>query len=89
MGWDGMGRCQLVYAAFGDTDQFTEHAVAAYEAALADAKKNGIEIKALVITNPHNPLGTSTISRSTSLHFTLYLLASASHQHLRDLETPC
>lgn len=60
------GRCKLVYAPFGDTDQFSVNAVAKYEAALQDAKKSGIKIRALVITNPHNPLGTYAKSNPTS-----------------------
>lgn len=55
-----VGRCKLVYAPFGSTDQFSVDAVAKYEAALQDAEKSGVKIRALVITNPHNPLGTYT-----------------------------
>jgi hypothetical protein len=51
--------CRLVYTSFGDVDQFSVHAVACYEQTLLQAQRNGTKIKALVIANPHNPLGQS------------------------------
>jgi hypothetical protein len=51
--------CKLVYTSFGDVDQFSAHAVACYEQTLLQAQRNGTKIKALVIANPHNPLGQS------------------------------
>ncbi|TVY89872.1 putative aminotransferase [Lachnellula willkommii] len=50
-------RSKLVYASFGKTDQFSTEAVKKYEEALLQAQKDGITIKALVLCNPHNPLG--------------------------------
>ncbi|KAJ3561047.1 hypothetical protein NPX13_g9095 [Xylaria arbuscula] len=43
--------------AVGDTDQFTPACVAAYEAGYEAAKARGRTVKALLICNPHNPLG--------------------------------
>ena len=40
-------------------DQFSPEAVAKYETALIEAEKTGIRIRALVLCNPHNPLGQS------------------------------
>jgi hypothetical protein len=51
--------CKLVYTSFGDVDQFSAHAVACYEQTLLQAARDGTKIKALVIANPHNPLGES------------------------------
>jgi hypothetical protein len=46
-----------VYAPFEGVDQFSIHAADRYELALQEAQRNGIKVKALIITNPHNPLG--------------------------------
>jgi xeroderma pigmentosum group C-complementing protein len=50
-------RCQLVYVAFDDVDQFSVDCVEKYETALVEAQEAGIKIRALLICNPHNPLG--------------------------------
>ncbi|TVY19878.1 putative aminotransferase tcpI [Lachnellula arida] len=50
-------KSKLVYASFGKTDQFSTEAVKRYEEALLQAQKDGTTIKALVLCNPHNPLG--------------------------------
>jgi aspartate/methionine/tyrosine aminotransferase len=50
-------RSKLIYASFGDTDQFSAEGAKKYEEALLQAQKDGIKIKALVLCNPHNPLG--------------------------------
>jgi len=47
----------LEYVSVGDTDQFTPACVAAYETAFDEAKARGRNIRALIICNPHNPLG--------------------------------
>lgn len=47
----------LEYVQVGDTEQFSPACVAAYEAGFEAAKARGSNIKALVICNPHNPLG--------------------------------
>lgn len=38
-------------------DQFGVEAVECYERALEQAEKTGVNVKALVLANPHNPLG--------------------------------
>jgi xeroderma pigmentosum group C-complementing protein len=50
--------CKLVYAPFSGVDQFSTEAIDRYELALQVAKRESITIKALVLSNPHNPLGT-------------------------------
>ncbi|KAI1412752.1 acc synthase [Hypoxylon sp. FL1857] len=47
----------LEYVDVGDTDQFSPNCIAGYEAGFEAAKARGISIKALIICNPHNPLG--------------------------------
>lgn len=42
---------------FGEVDQFSADAVQFYEQALQDAKRRGVNVRALIIVNPHNPLG--------------------------------
>lgn len=46
-----------VYVEFGRVDPFSIESVEAYEAALAEAAKEGIKVRALLLCNPHNPLG--------------------------------
>ncbi|PQE09144.1 classes I and II family protein [Rutstroemia sp. NJR-2017a WRK4] len=48
---------KLEWVDVGDTDQFSPACAAAYEAEFEKAKARGSNIKALIITNPHNPLG--------------------------------
>ncbi|KAI1771506.1 acc synthase [Hypoxylon cercidicola] len=48
---------ELEYVDVGDTDQFTPDCVAAYEAGFEAARARGVTIKALILCNPHNPLG--------------------------------
>ncbi len=47
----------MVYASFNDVNQFSVGRVARYEEALLQAQKEGVKIKALLLCNPHNPLG--------------------------------
>jgi bifunctional pyridoxal-dependent enzyme with beta-cystathionase and maltose regulon repressor activities len=49
--------CRLVYTPFRGADQFSLDAIDCYELALREAERESITIKALVISNPHNPLG--------------------------------
>lgn len=44
---------------FDGVDQFSPEAVAKYEKTLIETEKKGIRIRALVLCNPHNPLGQS------------------------------
>ncbi|KAF2159607.1 hypothetical protein M409DRAFT_37907 [Zasmidium cellare ATCC 36951] len=48
---------KLEYISVGDTDQFGPECVPAFEAGFDAARERGINIKALMICNPHNPLG--------------------------------
>ena len=51
-------RAQLVYASFGEGgDQFSPSCIQAYETALSSAQKSGVKVRALLLCNPHNPLG--------------------------------
>ena len=52
-------RVQSIFVDFDGVDQFSPAAVAKYETALIEAEKKGIRIRALVLCNPHNPLGQS------------------------------
>ncbi|KAH9894579.1 acc synthase [Xylariomycetidae sp. FL2044] len=47
----------LEYVSVGDTDQFSPACVALYEAGYEEARVRGKDIRALLICNPHNPLG--------------------------------
>ncbi|KUJ10213.1 PLP-dependent transferase [Mollisia scopiformis] len=51
------GHISQVFADFGGADQFSSDCVPYYLKAYDAAKEEGINIKALVICNPHNPLG--------------------------------
>jgi hypothetical protein len=53
--------CKLVYAPFGDIDQFSDKAVECYERTLLEAQQSGVKVRALVLANPHNPLGVYAI----------------------------
>lgn len=48
----------IVHADMEVTDPFSSDAVLKYESAIVKAAARGIHVKALLITNPHNPLGT-------------------------------
>ncbi|KAI1268178.1 acc synthase [Xylariaceae sp. FL1019] len=48
---------ELEYVDVGDMDQFTPSCVAAFEKGYERAKTKGRDIMALIICNPHNPLG--------------------------------
>lgn len=47
----------LEYIEVGDTGQFSPACVDAFEAGYEAAKARGVNIRALIICNPHNPLG--------------------------------
>lgn len=55
--------CKLVYAPFGVIDQFSVDAVECYGRALQQAEKVGVHVRALVLVNPHNPLGMYCVIR--------------------------
>ena len=48
--------CQLIYTAFHG-DPFGVQAVERYEKTFLQVREKGVSIKALLICNPHNPLG--------------------------------
>ncbi|PMD40867.1 putative aspartate aminotransferase [Hyaloscypha variabilis F] len=48
---------EIVYADVAGADPFEEEAVGAYEHALAEASSRGVNVKAVLIVNPNNPLG--------------------------------
>jgi aspartate/methionine/tyrosine aminotransferase len=48
---------KLVRVTFGDVDPFSLDAVAKYEEALLQSESLGTKVKALILCNPHNPLG--------------------------------
>ncbi|GIK06663.1 hypothetical protein Aspvir_002313 [Aspergillus viridinutans] len=49
--------CQLIYTPFHGNDPFSPDAVARYEETFLQAREKGVTIRALLICNPHNPLG--------------------------------
>jgi aspartate/methionine/tyrosine aminotransferase len=50
-------RLKIVYARMGDVDSFEEKVVERFEEAFEKAEKAGTRIRALLISNPSNPLG--------------------------------
>ncbi|KAJ5625449.1 hypothetical protein N7510_001758 [Penicillium lagena] len=50
-------RIHLEYISVGDADQFSPECIAALDAEFEAARARGTNIKALIICNPHNPLG--------------------------------
>ncbi|KAI9654444.1 MAG: hypothetical protein M1831_005410 [Alyxoria varia] len=51
------GNVKPVFTDFGDVDQFSPGAAVKYEEALLKARSEGIRVRALMLCNPHNPLG--------------------------------
>ena len=51
------GRVKSIGVAFCDVDPFSMDAIPKYEEALFQAQKDGVQIKALFICSPQNPLG--------------------------------
>lgn len=47
----------MIYVSLEDVDPFSVEAVGNYEEELEVAQSNGIKVRALLISNPHNPLG--------------------------------
>lgn len=52
---------EIVYADMEGADPFSESVVAKYENAFNRSAKRGVKVKALLIVNPHNPLGTPPV----------------------------
>lgn len=47
----------IVYADMNGVDPFSPEVVEKYQTALNDSQEEGVKIRALLIINPHNPLG--------------------------------
>lgn len=47
----------MIYTSFHGDDQFSPDAVTRYEEAFLQARETGVTARALLICNPHNPLG--------------------------------
>lgn len=54
---DIVSRLRPVLVSFDGTNPMAAGSIKAYERALLKAKQEGITIKALMLCNPHNPLG--------------------------------
>lgn len=52
----------MIYVSMEGVDPFSVAASARFEKALLKAKKDGIKVKALLICNPHNPLGNGSFA---------------------------
>ncbi|PQE11434.1 1-aminocyclopropane-1-carboxylate synthase 1 protein [Rutstroemia sp. NJR-2017a BBW] len=52
----------------GHTDQFTPDCVELYEKGFEEAKARGSNVKALLICNPHNPLGLLKLCAAKGIH---------------------
>ncbi|KAL6366109.1 hypothetical protein LRP88_00205 [Fusarium phalaenopsidis] len=50
---------KIISVSFEETDPFSLETVEVYEKTLANAQAQGIRVKALLLCNPHNPLGKS------------------------------
>lgn len=50
-------RLKIVYAPMEGIDSFNVDVVGQYEKAIVESNKNGTKIRALLISNPSNPLG--------------------------------
>ena len=50
-------RVKSTFTDFGDVDQFAPEAAEKYEEALYSAEAQGTHVRALMLCNPHNPLG--------------------------------
>lgn len=59
---------EVIEVAFGDVDPFSVEAVQKYEEALLLARQNGTNVRALILCNPHNPLG-QCYSKNTIIKF--------------------
>lgn len=51
---------RMVYANMGTIDPFSTTVIQQYQERLDSSLLEGVNIKALMIVNPHNPLGTQT-----------------------------
>jgi 1-aminocyclopropane-1-carboxylate synthase len=54
---------KIMYAEMGEVDSFEEDVVGCFEKTMEKAKRDGTSIRALLISNPSNPLGNLTLLR--------------------------
>lgn len=54
---ENRAKVKPIYVDFGDVDVLGLQAIACYEHALQEAASQGVAVKALLLCNPHNPLG--------------------------------
>ena len=79
-----MRSVHLEYIPIEDADQFSPACVAAYEVGFEAAKARGINIKALFICNPHNPLGMKPLASDYAESWLTLIQDSVTHgKHLR------
>ena len=57
---------RIVYADMDGVDPFASATVEKYQAALDESERNGIRTRALMIVNPHNPLGEQVLCPQNS-----------------------
>lgn len=55
---------EIVYADTATDEAFTPSSVAKYEQALIEAEERGIKIRAVLLVNPHNPVGMHSLLKS-------------------------
>ncbi|KAL2811087.1 pyridoxal phosphate-dependent transferase [Aspergillus granulosus] len=55
--YGAQGGVDIVYADTDPDEAFSPTCIEKYEKALADAKERGVKIRAVVLVNPHNPVG--------------------------------
>jgi bifunctional pyridoxal-dependent enzyme with beta-cystathionase and maltose regulon repressor activities len=51
---------EIVYADTATDEAFTPNSVEKYEESLAAAEERGVKIRAVLLANPHNPVGEFT-----------------------------
>ncbi|EEU36371.1 uncharacterized protein NECHADRAFT_97406 [Fusarium vanettenii 77-13-4] len=61
---------KIIGVSFKKTDPFSLEAIEVYEKALVDAQAQGIRVKALLLCNPHNPLGRCYTREVTEAYMT-------------------
>ncbi|PNS20622.1 hypothetical protein CAC42_349 [Sphaceloma murrayae] len=62
---------ELIRVPFGDVDPMSVEAVACYESSIKEASAKGASIKALMLCNPHNPLGRCYSKEALQAYLTL------------------
>lgn len=62
-----ISRVRPVLVSFDGADPMAAESMEAYERALLQAKQEGITIRALMLCNPHNPLGRLALLQSSVL----------------------